>query len=88
MTGAVNVASGEAVALREIARQIARRLGAEGLLQIGARPMREGEPPALLADVRRLRDEVRWSPRIELADGLDAVIAWWSERRSAGAQDG
>ena len=88
VTGAVNVASGEAVALRDIALQIARRLGAEGLLQIGALPMREGEPPALLADVRRLRDEVGWSPRIELPDGLDAVIAWWSERRAAGAQDG
>ncbi len=80
VTGAVNIASGSAVALRDLAQQIARELDGEELLGIGVRPMPEGEPPALLADVRRLRDEVRWSPAIELADGLESVIEWWRER--------
>jgi nucleoside-diphosphate-sugar epimerase len=80
VTGAVNVASGSPLALRELARRIARRIGGEGLLQIGARPMPAGEPPMLVADVGRLLHEVRWSPRIELDDGLDEVIAWWRER--------
>lgn len=88
VTGAVNVASGTAVALREIAAEIARDLGAEQLLQIGALPMPDGEPPVLLADVRRLREEVGCSPSIALADGLGEVIAWWRERRSIRAPDG
>jgi nucleoside-diphosphate-sugar epimerase len=80
VTGAVNVASGDPVVLRDLAERIARRIGREELLRIGARPMPAGEPPALLADVARLRHEVRWRPRIELDDGLDEVIAWWRER--------
>jgi nucleoside-diphosphate-sugar epimerase len=80
VVGAVNVASGTGVALREIAERIAERTGGEELLQIGARPMPSEEPPALVADVGRLRDEVGWRPQIGLEDGLDGVIAWWRER--------
>jgi nucleoside-diphosphate-sugar epimerase len=84
VAGAVNIASGRAISLRDLAQQIARRLDREELLQIGARPMREGEPPTLQADVTRLRDEVGWSPRIELAGGLDSVISWWRGYASYG----
>jgi nucleoside-diphosphate-sugar epimerase len=80
ITDAVNIASGQAVSLRELAGQIARRLGRERLLRVGAVAGAENETPVLVADVTRLRDELGWSPRIELADGLDDVIAWWRER--------
>jgi nucleoside-diphosphate-sugar epimerase len=85
LTGSVNVASGNATVLRELAEQIARRIGAEELLRVGAIPLREGEPTSLLADVGRLRDEVGWSPTIELDAGLDLVISWWRERLGAPA---
>ena len=78
VVGAVNVASGETVVLRELAQQIGRLIGRGELLQIGARPMPEGEPPALIADIERLRDEVGWSPTIGIEDGLeerDRVVA-------------
>lgn len=88
VTGPVNVASGRAVALREVAAEIARDIGAEQLLAIGALPMPVGEPPVLQADVRRLREQVGWSPAIELADGLAGTIAWWRERRPVRAGDG
>ncbi len=80
VTGAVNVASGKAVALRELGQQIAKLLDGEALLQIGARPTRAGEPDALVADVRRLRDEVGWSLKIPLDEGLASAIAWWRKR--------
>jgi nucleoside-diphosphate-sugar epimerase len=80
VTGSVNVASGRAVILRELAQQIAQRVGRGELLQIGALPMPMGESPALVADVSRLRDEVGWKPKIGLEDGLDGVIAWWRAR--------
>jgi nucleoside-diphosphate-sugar epimerase len=80
LVGAVNVASGEAVALCDIALQIGELTGHAELLQIGALPGREGEPAELLADVRRLHDELGWSPSIALSDGLQAAVAWWRER--------
>jgi nucleoside-diphosphate-sugar epimerase len=88
VSGAINIASGRAVVLREVAQEIARKLDREDLLQVGARPMREGEPPTLVADVERLREEVGWNPGIELGDGLADVIQWWRQRLSAETQDG
>ncbi len=83
VTGAINVASGRAVALCELAHELARRLHGEDLLRIGAQPTSPDDPPALLADVRRLREEVGWRATVELADGLDEVIAWWRAHLSA-----
>ena len=80
VTGAVNVASGVPVSLREIAELIARHLDAQELLQVGALPMREHDPPSIVADVSRLREEVRWWPRIELSPGLEETIEWWRAR--------
>ncbi len=79
VTGAVNVASGHGLQLRELALEIARRLDGEELLRIGARPMGADEPPTLVADVARLRQEVGWSQQIGLAEGLEEVIDWWRE---------
>jgi nucleoside-diphosphate-sugar epimerase len=85
--GPVNVASGSAVAIRELGEQIAEQLDAGELLQIGARPTPAGEPADLVADVRRLRDEVGWSPEIGLVDGLAGAITWWRERLSFDPED-
>jgi nucleoside-diphosphate-sugar epimerase len=85
VTGPVNVASGNATVLRELATLIAQRVGTPELLRLGARPMRAGEPPSLLADVRRLREEVGWSPSIGLGEGLGLVISWWRERLATSA---
>jgi nucleoside-diphosphate-sugar epimerase len=79
VTGAVNVASGEGVALRDLAVQIASYAGDIGLLRIGARPSRDGEPSSLVADVRRLHEELGFSSQIALDDGLRDTVAWWRE---------
>jgi nucleoside-diphosphate-sugar epimerase len=83
VTGAVNVASGAGVTLRDVGRRIARTIGREDLLEPGARPLGAGEPAALIADVRRLREEVGWSARIGLDEGLQGAIGWWRERFAA-----
>ena len=84
VSGPVNVASGRPLALRELAERIAERIGRPELLRIGAKPTPDGEPASLVADVRRLREEVGWSPSIELAEGLDSTIAWWREQLGGG----
>jgi nucleoside-diphosphate-sugar epimerase len=75
--GAVNIGSGEAVTVGEVIESIAARVGRPELVQWGAHPRGEGDPPVLLADVGRLREEVGFSPRIELAEGLAAAVEWW-----------
>lgn len=74
--GAVNVGSGQGVAVKDVALKIAQRLGRPDLLQLGAIPLRRDEPPSLVADVRRLTEEVGFAPRT-IDEGLDSVIEWW-----------
>ncbi|HEX8723371.1 MAG TPA: NAD(P)-dependent oxidoreductase [Pyrinomonadaceae bacterium] len=78
--GAFNVASGEAVALREVVRLVSEHLGAHGLVDFGALPAPPGEPAVLAADTRRLRAEAGWSPRRGLAEGLAQTAEWWRAR--------
>lgn len=75
--GSVNIASGEAVAIRDLVERISAKLGHPELLRLGARPTPVEEPPLLLADVRRLKKELGWQPTIGLDSGLDDAIAWW-----------
>jgi nucleoside-diphosphate-sugar epimerase len=82
LTGPVNVASGEGVAIREIVERIGAITGRPELLRIGALPSREGDPPSLVADAGRLRGELGWSPSLDLDAGLGSTVDWW---RSHGA---
>jgi nucleoside-diphosphate-sugar epimerase len=74
--GAVNVASGRPVTLAEVVEKVAASAGRPDLVRLGARPAPAGEPAALYADARRLREEVGWSPRRELDEGLAATVEW------------
>lgn len=73
--GAVNIASGETVAVRALVEQAARIGDALPLMEFGARPMQPGEPPLLAADARRLHDEVGFRPRWNLDTGLRDALA-------------
>jgi SpoVK/Ycf46/Vps4 family AAA+-type ATPase len=55
---------------------LAELTGRPELPQRGALPEREGDPPRLVADVARLRDEVGFAPRIGLRDGLASTLEW------------
>ncbi|MCA1690334.1 MAG: NAD-dependent epimerase/dehydratase family protein [Actinobacteria bacterium] len=77
--GPVNIASGAGVSLRDLAGLIAAAAGGAERLEIGAIPTRPDDPPSLVADVTRLRDEVGWRPRIALAEGMAATVAAWRE---------
>lgn len=80
-TGAVNIGSGEPVTVREVVDEVARAAGRPELLRAGALPQREGEPPQLLADVARLRDEVGFRPRYDLRSGIADAVEWWRQRQ-------
>lgn len=78
--GVVNIGSGTGVAINEVVGEIGRKLNCEDLIKLGAIAAQADEPRRLVADVTRLREEVGWSPRRDLSQGLDETIAWWRAR--------
>jgi nucleoside-diphosphate-sugar epimerase len=75
--GAVNLGSGDAVAVRDVVEEVARAAGRPDLLRVGAVPARPDEAPLVVADATRLRDEVGWSPARTLEQGIADTVAWW-----------
>lgn len=77
VSGPVNIASGQPMALRELIYKIAEKLKREDLIRLGAVSTPPDEPPLLVADVRRLYGEVGWRPKYDLDAGLEQTIEWW-----------
>jgi nucleoside-diphosphate-sugar epimerase len=80
VTGPVNVASGRAVSVAEVIRQIGTLTGSPELIELGARPTPASEPPRIVADVTRLEREVGFRSRVPLTEGLTETIDWWRRR--------
>jgi len=77
VTGSVNVGSGVPVTVKGVVQEIARQIAGEHTIHYGAVPFDPSEPPLLVADNRRLTQEVGWKPAYSLAAGLDDSIKWW-----------
>lgn len=75
VSGAYNVGSGDGCSLRELAQIIVAELGHGELLRFGERSSPAHDPPYVVADIRKLRDAVGWSPRITLQEGICRSIA-------------
>ena len=56
---------------------IAKNLGKEDDIRIGAIPARENEPPFIVADTSRLQKEGRWCQKYSLEEGIMDTISWW-----------
>jgi nucleoside-diphosphate-sugar epimerase len=80
LIGPINVASGEGVSLRDLGAMIAADMGRPDLLNVGALPSREGDPPSLVAATRRLSDELGFRPSVGLRTGVQDTVAWWSRQ--------
>lgn len=78
--GPVNVASGRPTAVRDVIYHIADQVGGRDLVQLGSLPTPPDDPPLIVADVKRLKEELGWSPRYDLARGLEQTIRWWQSR--------
>ena len=86
VTGPVNIGSGEPIPIAALLERLARQIGRTDLLRLGARAAPEGEPPLLVPDVGRLRDEVGFMPRWALDEGLADAIGWWRSELARGAR--
>lgn len=82
VTGAVNIASGQPVRLKDVIMTIAREAGRPELVELGAIEAPANEPPILVGDVRRLAEEVGWSPHYDLETGIRNTLHWWRDQLS------
>ncbi|MCW3013104.1 MAG: NAD(P)-dependent oxidoreductase [Solirubrobacterales bacterium] len=75
VTGPVNVASGVPVTIREVVDAVAAAVGSgPDSVDAGAIPQRSGEPERIVADARRLREEIGFTPRYDLATGARQTV--------------
>jgi nucleoside-diphosphate-sugar epimerase len=77
VNGPVNVASGDAISIADVARRLGRLADRPELVHIGALPDRHGEPPRIVADVTRLRNEVAFTPSRTIDQGLADALDYW-----------
>jgi nucleoside-diphosphate-sugar epimerase len=81
--GALNIGTGQAVTIVEVARAAAEAAGRPELLELGALPSRAGEPDVLLADTAKLR-RLGFMPRWSLAEGMAATVKYRVSSGTAG----
>ena len=72
--GPVNIASGHPITLKDIILKIAKKTNRQNLVELGVIPTPANEPHLLIADVKRLSDEVGWRPKYDLDHGLELTI--------------
>ena len=75
--GAVNIASGNPTTIREIVLMVADECAARDRVEFGAIAAPANEPPLLVADVHRLRDELAWIPAYQIDAGIEQTVQWW-----------
>lgn len=85
VTGPVNIASGEAVKLGDVALKLADLIGGnqQPIIEEGAESTEN--PREILADTRRLNTELGWSPALTLSEGLRSVVNHIQETRQSKA---
>lgn len=81
--GPVNIASGNAVTVRDVLDAIAAALERPGGIEFGALQRPPDAPARVVASVRRLREKVGWSPRRSLREGLGETCDWWRSLKNA-----
>lgn len=78
--GCVNMASGIPLAVGELVSALATAVGRPDLLCLGALPLAANEPPLLVADIRRLGQEVGFVPEFSLEQAVERTVGYWRDR--------
>lgn len=82
--GAIDIASGEQLAVRDLVKEIARQLGREDLVLMGARPSPVHDAPMVVGDSSQAEVALNWKPKIGLQRGIEDTIAWGRKALSYG----
>ncbi|MBI4322973.1 MAG: GDP-mannose 4,6-dehydratase [Candidatus Omnitrophica bacterium] len=73
----INLGSGREISIRELARMIHRLCRSRSRLKIGTLAYRPTEIWRMVADARKAKRLLGWSPRVSLEKGLPHTIAWY-----------
>ena len=82
ISGPINIASGQAITLKEIVTRAAALLERPELLRLGAIPAAATDTPLVVADTARAQQLLTWRPRVGLDEGLQKTIDWWRTRQT------
>ncbi|MBL1215745.1 MAG: NAD(P)-dependent oxidoreductase [Ignavibacteriae bacterium] len=77
--GVVNVASGDPIKIKDLVQLAAINLNAENLLNFGAISESESDTNLVVADVNRLKNELKWEQKFNNREGINHTIEWWKK---------
>ena len=78
--GPINIASGRAIALKDVVAAVGTLTGRPDLIRLGAIPAAATDTPLVVADVARLHRALDWRPAHDLEQGLRLTIDWWRQQ--------
>ena len=78
--GPVNVASGVATTVADLAAMVAAAAGDPECLDLGAVTTADAGTPTIVGATGRLSREVGWHPGIPLDAAVERAVRWWSTR--------
>ena len=87
VNGVVNIASGNGVAIADVARLMGELARRPDLIELGALPDRPNEPSQIVANVDRMAREVGFTPHISLREGLEHALKFWTAQARAFAPE-
>lgn len=75
VTGPINLGNPVELSIRELAETVIRMTGSES--QLDFRPLPQDDPIQRQPDITRAKDQLDWTPRVSLEQGLEATIAYF-----------
>lgn len=81
--GAYNIASGQAITLKDIIFELANQAGRPDLVRLGARQAQPYEPPIIVGDTRKTFETIGWKSRIDLPTGIAMTLEGMRARKKA-----
>jgi nucleoside-diphosphate-sugar epimerase len=82
VTGPLNIASGNAIPVRDVVEQVVAETGNADLVRYGALPTRAVDPPLMVADTKLLHEALGFEPEISLQEGIARTVSWWRSELS------
>jgi UDP-glucuronate decarboxylase len=78
VTGPVNLGNPKEFTIRELAELVIELTGSRSVLD--QKPLPQDDPRQRQPDIRRAREQLGWTPKIELREGLQQTIAYFEAR--------
>lgn len=75
LDGTYNLATGQAIRVKDLIEALAKAAGRPDLVKLGARGAPAYEPPLIVADMYKTREALDWSPTFTLESGAEDTVA-------------